>query len=61
MLDKILRYWKAIAAAVGSFVFTLGLVWQDRAISLEELSVLKAAALAVLVAAGVAISPKNRS
>jgi hypothetical protein len=60
MLDKILRYSKALAAAGASFFVTLGLVWQDRAISLDELNVLKAAAVAFLVAVGVAVSPKNR-
>lgn len=55
-----LKYIKAIAAAVGTFVATLGLVLQDDAISLDELSVLKAAVVAVLVAAGVALSPKNQ-
>ena len=59
MLAKITQYTKAVAAAVASFVVTLGVVLQDDAISLDELSVIKAAVIAVLVAAGVALSPKN--
>jgi len=55
-----LKYIKAIAAAASSFAATLGLVLQDDAISLDELSVLKAAAVAILVAVGVAFSPKNQ-
>jgi len=61
MLENILRYSKAIAAAASTFVATLGLVLADDAISLDEVNLLKAAALAVLVAAGVALSPKNRA
>ncbi len=59
MLENILRYSKAIAAAASTFVVTLGLVWQDEAVSLHELGVLKAAAIAVLVAAGVATSTRT--
>lgn len=60
MLDNILRYTKALAAAGASFVATLALVWQDHSISLDELNLMKAAAIAVLAAVGVALSPRNR-
>jgi hypothetical protein len=60
MLTNVSRYTKAVAAAVASFATTLGLVLQDDAISLDELGVLKAAVVAVLVAVGVYVSPPNR-
>jgi hypothetical protein len=60
MFDSLLRYSKAIAAASVVLLAQLAMVWQDEAISLDELSVLKAAAVAVLTALGVAASPKNR-
>jgi hypothetical protein len=59
MFDSLLRYSKAIAAAVVVLLAQMAMVWQDEAISLDELSLLKAAALAVVVALGVAASPKN--
>lgn len=59
MVRSIARYAKAIAAGLASFGVTLAAVWQDESISSDELSVLKAALIALLVAAGVAIAPKN--
>ena len=60
MVNSILRYAKAVAAGLSSFVVTLGAVWSDESISLDELNVLKAALISLLVAAGVALAPKNR-
>ena len=55
------RYVKAVSAAVATFAATVGAVAADDSISLDEVSLLKAAGLAVLVALGVAVSPANKS